>query len=586
MEIKNLETRLNAITTVTEDVVETQNFMPAVEIRWRVKNGFRRYDPCGDTRINAPLPIPGIYWIHAGSTEAPNKGCVVVQPKHKSSSWYHYNEWIKVPYIRHIPTADALYIGARYLKITKPYVWDKKAPFEKREWKKEMDNLGSYNNPYSKYVYSEEEDYKRRHNYTDECIIFKDDLTQAYNLDGTPYGEKGKYYSKGAAELLKKYSHGSNQFYNGQWAIIQRSACNEIASFFGISVIQTTWDYGKFYQNASKDTVVGAKGGKSSAQVKAEREAKVKAKVDLCNNAQLTALDVIDKKYPLKITYNYEKSGYSSYRIRRITEQNEWITYKEGDWVRFIRRSNYSLQDNGDKLTTVFPTAYDLRENYRIYTGGEKPVAYWKYYGTNWEVYNNGYLSIYTVNGITPAGNVGNMDAAEAFEYYLNPHWYGLKNTFPNLYSLRNTWCVKNVDIWGKNITKPTYKKIQKSSDIVEACGLNKFRDSLNFIESKLDGSRNQWALLVLHHVADYKKTYEVLEDLRNRISAKYCGTNSNGKTDWDEIILAVCKSTPHYCDRSRLMTDETFWKEIDDFTAIKDTPDYEKKIKEFVANY
>ena len=587
-----INTRLAAITAVTNNATKTQEFLPAVEIRWGTKKGARRYDVLGDTRVGAPLPIPGLYWEDTWENIEWKKGVRVVQAKslNKETGWkyWHYDEWLKVPYIRYFQAEEALYIGARYLHIVRPTKWDKKAPFEKREWQKVMTNLkeDKIMNAGTQWErkYSETEEYKRRHLYLDECVVFKDDITQAYNLDGTPYGGKGRYYAKGAAELLKKYWSGSNQFYN-VYFFGDDEISKEMYKFFGITG-QGTRAYYDLFKNESRNLIESKKTGKTSAQIKADKKAKEQAKLDLCLNAQLTDINVIDKKYPLELTYKHGNSGWSSYRYMEVLKTNEWIAEREGDWVRIIHRTNYGgFKDNGDKPTTVKPTQYDVTERVRIYTGGEKPITYTKYYSGDWDLTPNGNCPVYNRGTLIPCGNMG-VTPDEAFEATKNPHWYELKKKYPKLYSYRNSWRVKSDEIFGRVVNKPTYKKINKSADMVEACNLDRVR--LDFIEKVLDTNKNSSShgLLVLHKVKDMHETYDALRDLRDRIvdvEAEVGKTNTIW-SGWDTVAASLAAGHATYDWRAvcNIMKKDTIDK-LDGVVAIKDTPEYDKLVEQIV---
>lgn len=259
MEQNVIISRLATITATVDDAVKTQEFLPAVEVRWNTKKGVRRYDILGDTRVGAPLPIPGLYW--EDTCVEWKKGVRVVQAKslNKETGWkyWHHDEWLKVPYIRYFQAEEALYIGCRYLHIVRPTKWDKKAPFEKREWQKAMTNLKEdkvmHVGTQWERTYSETEEYKRRHLYLDECVVFKDDITQAYKLDGTPYGGRGRYYAKGAVELVKKYWSGSNQFYN-TYFFDDDKISKEMYKFFGITG-NGTRAYYDLFKNESRNLI-------------------------------------------------------------------------------------------------------------------------------------------------------------------------------------------------------------------------------------------------------------------------------------------------------------------------------------------
>lgn len=591
MEQTVINARIATITAVTNNATKTQEFLPAVEIRWNTKNGVRRYDVLGDTRVGAPLPIPGLYWEDSWENVKRRSDVNIVQAKSLNKEtgwkWWHYHEWLKVPYVRYFPNEEALYIGCRYLHIVRPIKWDKKAPFEKREWQKAMTNLkeNKMMNVGTQWErkYSETDDYKKRHLYLDECIVFKDDITQAYKLDGTPYGDKGRYYAKGAAELLKKYWTGSNQFYNNYF--FDDDIAKEIYKFMGITGPGTRSFYELFKQE-SRNIVESKKTGKSSAQIKADKKAKEQEKLDLCNNAQLTDAAVIDKKYPLEITYKHSNSSWSGYRYMEILKTNEWIAEKEGDWVRIIHRTNYGgFTDNGDKATTVKPTIYDVDEKVRIYTGGEKPITYTKWYNGNWDINPNGNCPAYNRGNMVPCGNMG-MTPDEAFEATKNPHWHELKKKYPKLYSYKNSWRVKSSEIFGKTVNKPTYKKINKSADMVEACNLDRVR--LDFIESVLDTNKNSSShgLLVLHKVKDMHETYDVLRDLRDRIidAEAAVGKKNTIWSGWDTVVasLATGKATYDWYVVRNIMNNDIIDK-LDNVVAIKNTPAYDKLVEQIV---
>lgn len=591
MEQNVINARIATITAVTNNAVKTQEFLPAVEIRWNTKNGVRRYDVLGDTRVGAPLPIPGLYWEDSWDNAKRRSDVNIVQAKSLNKEtgwkWWHYHEWLKMPYVRYFPNEEALYIGCRYLHIVRPTKWDKKAPFEKREWQKAMTNLteDKMMNVGTQWErkYSETEDYQKRHLYLDECIVFKDDITQAYKLDGTPYGDKGRYYAKGAAELLKKYWTGSNQFYNNYFFYDEIS--NEIYKFMGITGPATSGFYELFKQE-SRNIVESKKTGKSSAQIKADRKAKEQERLDLCTNAQLTDVAVIDKKYPLEITYKHGNSSWNGYRYMEIVRTNEWISEKEGDWVRIIHRTNYAgFTDNGDKATTVKPTMYDVNERVRIYTGGEKPITYTKWYNGNWGLTPNGDCPAYNRGNMVPCGNMG-MTPNEAFEATKNPHWYELKKKYPKLYSYKNSWRVKSNEVFGKTVNKPTYKKINKSADMVEACNLDRVR--LDFIESVLDTNKNSSShgLLVLHKVKDMHETYDALRDLRDRIvdAEAAVGKKNTYWSGWDAVAasLATGHATYDWYAICNIMKNDTIDK-LDNVVAIKNTPAYDKLIEQIV---
>lgn len=591
MEQNVIISRLATITATIDDAVKTQEFLPAVEVRWNTKKGVRRYDILGDTRVGAPLPIPGLYWEDTWNNVEWKEGVRVVQAKSLNKEtgwkWWHYHEWLKVPYVRYFQAEEALYIGCRYLHIVRPTKWDKKAPFEKREWQKEMDNLN--NNKVMnagtqwEHKYSETADYKKRHLYLDECVVFKDDITQAYNLDGTPYGGKGRYYAKGAAELLKKYWSGSNQFYETYF--FDNDISKEMYKFFGITGKGTRAFYDLF-KNESRNLIETKKTGKTSAQIKADRKAKEQAKLDICLNAKLTDVAVIDKKYPLEVTYRYGNSGFSSYRYLEELKTNAWIAEREGDWVRIIHRSNYSgLTDKGNKPTIVKPTQYDVVEKVRIYTGGEKPITYTRYYNGNWELTPNGCSPTYNRGNQVPCGNMG-MVVDEAFEATKNPHWYELKKKYPKLYSYRNSWRVKSDEIFGRAVNKPTYKKINKSADMVEACNLDRVR--LDFIEKVLDANKNSSShgLLVLHKVQNMQDAYDVLRDLRDRIVDAEAEFNKNNTiwSGWDTVVASIACGHATYDWRAvcNIMKKDTIDK-LDSVVAIKDTPEYDKLVEQIV---
>lgn len=591
MEKNVIISRLATITATVDDAVKTQEFLPAVEVRWNTKKGVRRYDILGDTRVGAPLPIPGLYWEDTWNNVEWKEGVRTVQAKSLNKEtgwkWWHYHEWLKVPYVRYFQAEEALYIGCRYLHIVRPTKWDKKAPFEKREWQKTMTNLN--NNKVMnagtqwEHKYSETADYKKRHLYLDECVVFKDDITQAYKLDGTPYGDRGRYYAKGAAELLKKYWSGSNQFYETYF--FDDDISKEIYKFMGITGKGTRGFYELFKQE-SRNIIESKKTGKTSAQIKADRKAKEQEKLDLCLNAKLTDVAVIDKKYPLEVTYKYDNSGWSNHRYLDILKTNEWIAEKEGDWVRFIHRMNYTgLTDNGNKSTTVKPTQYDVVEKVRIYTGGEKPITYTKYYNGSWALTPNGTSPTYNRGNQVPCGNMG-MIVDEAFEATKNPHWYELKKKYPKLYSYRNSWRVKSDEIFGRAVNKPTYKKINKSADMVEACNLDRVR--LDFIEKVLDTNKNSSShgLLVLHRVKDMYETYDALRDLRDRIvdvEAEFNKTNTIW-SGWDTIAASLACGHATYDWRAvcNIMKKDTIDK-LDSVVAIKDTPEYDKLVEQIV---
>lgn len=495
------------IRTKVNDATEINDFLPGVTIAWKTSKGYRCYNPTGKGQANAPMPIPGMYWEQA------TKPMYFVNPGHKNYDW-RGNEWLKVPYVRYFEDAEALYIGARYLKIVRP-AWDKKAPFEPREWQKLMSGLRTKMTYYG----TEGDYYESYKDYNRECIVFKSEPNKAYNLYGGVIDE-GKYYSEYATHLMKGLVGGACQFYNGWYDGREGNdkIFLELDKFITEKSNKRFSDRSDHFKATLKDLSCKKAGKTNPSKTMAKNKERLE---DLCKAyvGKITPSEA-DKLCDFSVTYHTEVSTWSSYTWEVMEKvENKFINVLEGDWLRiFERRFNTGLLPRTSVSNTLKPQ-YGIVEVYRIYIGEKTPAIFERtvFNGvTNWSKVKSiaGTRKNVTIYNQGLPFDANSLDDIEI--YYKKPERFAVVSRWPKLYQNSYTHDEAIVESIIGEIKKPTKKALKNANgDYITAMYTSDMIKKIDYVNNLYDGQRT--SLLIYLAVDNYDEAYKLIETISNR---------------------------------------------------------------------